>query len=73
MKRYNGSNIKRHNDSNSSPVGRLYKQEVMVRRVVVKFVEIYIFIYNGLNKISFYQVGACLQVGSCIRIGFLTS
>jgi hypothetical protein len=45
----------------------------MVRRSVVEFVEVYIFIYNGLNEGSFYQVGACLQVGSCMRIGFLTS
>jgi hypothetical protein len=44
-----------------------------VRRSVVEFVEIYIFIYNGLNENSFYQVGACLQVGSCMKIGFLTS
>jgi hypothetical protein len=45
----------------------------MVRRGVVEFVEVYIFIYNGLNEGSFYQVGACLQVGSCMRIRFLTS
>jgi hypothetical protein len=44
----------------------------MVRRGGVEFVEEYMFIYNGLNEISFYQVGACLQVGSCMRIGFLT-
>ena len=25
----------------------------------------YIYIYNGLNEISFYQVGACLQDESC--------
>jgi hypothetical protein len=54
-----------------TPVGRLYKQEIMVRRSVVEFVEVYIFIYNGLNESSFYQVGVCLQVGSCMRIGFL--
>jgi hypothetical protein len=45
----------------------------MVRRCVVEFIEVYIFIYNGLNDDSFYQVGAYLQVGSCMRIGFLTS
>jgi hypothetical protein len=45
----------------------------MVRRREVEFVEVYIFIYNGLNEGSFYQVGACLQVGFCMRIGFLTS
>jgi hypothetical protein len=45
----------------------------MVRRRVVEFVEVYIFIYNGLNEGSFYQVGACLQASSCMRIGFLTS
>ena len=73
MKRYNGSNIKRHNDSSFTPVGRLYKQERMVRRCVVEFVEVYIFIFNGLNEGSFYQVGACLQDVSCMRIGFLTS
>ena len=55
------------------PVGRLYKQGIMMRRSVVEFVEVYIFIYNGLNESSFYQVGACLQSGSCMRIGFLTS
>jgi hypothetical protein len=43
MKRYNGSNIKRHNDS-FTPVGRLYKQEGMVRRVVVELLK-YIYIY----------------------------
>jgi hypothetical protein len=73
MKRYNGSNIKRHNDSKLTPVGRLYKQKGMVRRSVVEFVEVYIFIYNGLNESSFYQVGACLQVESCMQIGFPTS
>ena len=45
----------------------------MVRRDVVEFVEVYIFIYNGLNEDSFYQVGSYLQDGSCMRIGFLTS
>jgi hypothetical protein len=50
-----------------TPVGRLYKQEIMVRTCVVEFVEVYIFIYNGLNEISFYRVGACLQDGSCIE------
>jgi hypothetical protein len=44
-----------------------------VNKCVVEFVEVYIFIYNGLNEVSFYQVGVCLQVGSCMRIGFLTS
>ena len=44
----------------------------MVRSCVVEFVEVYIFIYNGLNEGSFYQVGIYLQVGSCMRIGFLT-
>jgi hypothetical protein len=39
----------------------------------VEFVEVYTFIYNGLNEVSFYQVGVCLQAGSCMRIGFLTS
>jgi hypothetical protein len=33
----------------------------MVRRSLVEFVEVYIFIYNGLNEGSFNQVGACLQ------------
>jgi hypothetical protein len=56
-----------------TPIGRLYKQRSMVNKSVVEFVEVYIFIYNGLNEGSFYQVGACLQVGSCMRIGFLTS
>ena len=46
-----------------TPVGRLYKQERMVRRSVVEFIEVYIFIYNGLNEGLFYQVGACLQAG----------
>jgi hypothetical protein len=56
-----------------TPVGRLYKQEIMVRRVVVEFCEVYIFMYNGLIESSFYQVGAYLQDGFCMRIGFLTS
>jgi hypothetical protein len=56
-----------------TPIGRLYKQRSMVNKRVVEFVEVYIFIYNGLNEGSFYQVGSCLQVGSCMRIGFLTS
>jgi hypothetical protein len=42
-------------------------------RKVIEFVEVYIFIYNGLNESSFYQVGDCLQARSCMRIGFLTS
>ena len=54
-------------------VGRLYKQKEWWKESVVEFVEVYIFIYNGLNEDSFYQVGPCLQVGSCMRIGFLTS
>jgi hypothetical protein len=51
----------------------MYKQEGMVRICVVEFVEVYIFIYNGLKEGSFYRVGACLKVGSCMRIGFFTS
>jgi hypothetical protein len=35
----------------------------MVRRSVVEFVEVYIFIYNGLNEGSFYQVGAVYKLG----------
>ena len=29
-----------------TPIGRLYKQEIMVRISVVEFVEVYIFIYK---------------------------
>jgi hypothetical protein len=72
MKRYNGSNMKRHNDSNSHQLED-YINKRNGEKSVVEFVEVYIFIYNGLNESSFYQVGACLQVGSCMRIGFLTS
>jgi hypothetical protein len=46
-----------------TPVGRLYKQERMVRRECLGGLNI--FIYNGLNGSSFYQVGACLQAESC--------
>jgi hypothetical protein len=56
-----------------TPIARIYKQRSMVNKNEVEFVEVYIFIYNGLNEGSFYQVGSCLQVGSCMRIGFLTS
>jgi hypothetical protein len=45
----------------------------MVNKEVVEFVEVFIFVYNGLNEGSFYQVGAYLQVGYCMRIGFITS
>ena len=37
-----------------TPIGRLYKQRSMVNKRVVEFVEVYIFIYNGLNEGSFY-------------------
>jgi hypothetical protein len=37
-----------------TPIGRLYKQISMVNKNVVEFVEVYIFIYNGLNEGSFY-------------------
>ena len=71
MKRCNGSN-KGTSCFKLIPIGRLYKQRSMVNKDVVEFVEVYIFIYNGLNEGSFYQVGTCLQAGSCMRIGFLT-
>ena len=73
MKRYNGSNIKRHNDSNSHQLEDYINKKEWWEESVVEFVEVYIFIYNGLNEGSFYQVGACLQVGSYMRIGFLRS
>ena len=73
MKRYNGSNIKRHNDSNSHQLEDYINKKEWREDSVVEFFEVYIFIYNGLNEGSFYQVGVCLQDGSCMRIGFLNS
>jgi hypothetical protein len=55
---------KGHNASNSYLLGEYINKN---------YVEVYIFIYNGLNEGSFYQVGPYLQVVSCMRIGFLTS
>ena len=73
MKRYNGSNIKRHNDSNSHQLEDYINKKEWWEESVVEFVEVYIFIYNRLNEGSFYQVGAYLEDGSCMRIGFLAS
>ena len=46
---------------NPIPIEILYKPEVWVNLRV----SWWIYIYNGLNGSSFYQVGACLQVKSC--------
>ena len=64
---------KGHNASNSYLLGDYINKEVGWTKEGVEFIEVYTFIYNGLNEGSFYQVGSCLQVGSCMRIGFLTS
>ena len=65
--------IKRHNHSSSHQLEDYINKEVWWIKYVFEFVEVYIFIYNGLNGGSFYEDDACLQVGSCMRIGFLTS
>ena len=64
---------KGHNASNSYMLGDYINKEGGWTKEVVEFVEVYIFIYNGSNEGSFYQVGAYLQDGSCMNIGFLTS
>jgi hypothetical protein len=47
---------------NPIPIEILYKPEVVVNLSVSWWI---LYIYNGLNGSSFYQVGACLQAKSC--------
>ena len=45
---------KGHNASNSYLLGDYINKEVWWTKDLVEFVEVYIFIYNGLNEGSFY-------------------